>query len=55
VRPGDIGRVARGGGTVRRRRKQAEWKPASPWSSVVGVLLPLLCLVVIAGVLWGTA
>ena len=38
-----------------RRSREPEWKPVARWPSVVGLLLPLLCMAVIAAVLWGTA
>lgn len=38
-----------------RRSREREWKPISRWPPVAGIVLPLVCLAVIAVVLWGTA
>jgi hypothetical protein len=35
------------------RRRPPEFKPIPRWHAVVGVILPLICLLVLVGIIWG--
>jgi hypothetical protein len=37
------------------RRGPPEFKPIPRWHAVVGVLLPLICLLVLVAIIWGVA